>query len=491
MQLKTLLPTGLLVSFACLGSYAVYGATTQGTLQLEPCHLSNYSQEVLCGTHTVFENRALGAGRQIDIHFAVIPAIDAASEDDPLVIFPGGPGQAAMDMGPLVASVFRTLNQNRDVVLIDQRGMGSSNPLECETPDDAWLSLSTKEQQRLTRELLTRCLAELDADVTLYTQDLANQDIDEILQALGYERVNLYGGSWGTRSALLFAHRFPERVRTLVLDGNLPLDNPAPLYATADAERALEALFSDCSDDNACNEAFPDLEEQFDRAVSALAQGVNITMDDPTTGEPVSLVLTRDVFVSGLRNILYSPELSRIVPLIIQQAGNRDYRALGAVSSYLESASSMTLGAHLTIMCSEELPRMTAGDLDRELANGFVGKAFMETYDNACSVWPAAALPSIYGEDVSSNAPALILSGDVDPITPPRWGQAMTQALPNSVHLVAPETGHGVAPQGCAPELIERFIVQGNLEGIDGACLNDVTRPSFFVDPSGPAVSLE
>ncbi|MCH7667142.1 MAG: alpha/beta fold hydrolase [Acidobacteria bacterium] len=485
-----LLPSALLLSHLVLASVST--ATTVGTLELEPCHLSNYPQEVLCGRHTVFENRVLAEGRRIDIHFAVIPAIDATSEADPLVIFPGGPGQAAMEMGPLVSLVFGKLNERRDVVLIDQRGIGSSHPLECETPDHAWRTLPADEQARLTRELLERCLEDLDADVTFYTQDLANQDIHEILIALGYERINTYGGSWGTRSALLYAHRFPEHVRAMVLDGNLPLGNPAPMYATADAERALDALFSDCSEDSACRKAFPDLEQEFDRALAVLEpNGVRVTMNDPTTGKPQTFVLTRDVFVSGLRSILYMPGLSRIVPLIIEQAGNRDYRALAAASSYFETAGAMTTGAHLTIMCSEERPRMEASRLDREMNSGFLGRAFLENYDNACSVWPTAPLPSIYSEDVHSEAPALILSGEVDPITPPRWGEAMAAALPNSLHLIAPETGHGVATQGCAPELISKFIDQGHLEGIEGDCLSGLSRPSFFIDASGPAVRLD
>lgn len=471
---------------------SVAAATTVGTLELAPCHLERYPQEVLCGTHTVFENRKAAEGRQIDIRFAVVPAVDAAPQADPVVIFPGGPGQAAMDMAPLVASVFRKVNESRDVVLIDQRGIGASHPLECDIPDDAWLTLSTEEQARLARELLKSCLEELDADVTLYTQELANVDIHEILQALGYERINIYGGSWGTRAGLLYAHRFPEHVRTLVLDGNLPLANPAPLYATSDAEGALEDLFADCAEDTACREAFPELEQMFSRAVEALeGDGVRVSIDEPTTGEPLSLVLTKDIFVSGLREVLYVPELSRIVPLIIAQAVNHDYRALGAVSSYFETATAMTIGAHLTIMCSEELPRMAADEIEREMKSGFLGRAFFETYENACGVWPKAPPPAIYSEKVSSNAPALILSGEVDPITPPRWGEVMAGALPNSLHLVASESGHGVATQGCAPELIEQFIDNADFKQIDGACLDDISRPSFFVDASGPSGRLD
>ena len=133
---------------------------------------------------------------------------------------------------------------------------------------------------------------------------------------------------------------------------------------------------------------------------------------------------------------------------------------------------------------------MAPSRIEEETAKGFLGRAFLETYDNACGVWPQAPLPAIYGEDVRSQAPALILSGAVDPITPPRWGETIAEVLPNSMHLVAAETGHGVATRGCASELIDEFIERSDFEGLDGDCLSRIQRPSFFVDASGPNVKL-
>ena len=193
MRMKRLL--GLLVIWmfflgAAVDARAEPAAGTAAAVELSPCHILGKRQEAMCGTYTVFENRSAAAGRQIEIHFAVIPAVDETSEPDPLVFFAGGPGQAAMEMAPFVDVVFSKVNERRDVVLIDQRGMGSSHPLKCEMPDELAIA-NPKEGERLTREMLSDCLAGLDADVTLYTQDLANEDAHEILRALGYERVNL------------------------------------------------------------------------------------------------------------------------------------------------------------------------------------------------------------------------------------------------------------------------------------------------------------
>ena len=470
------------------------GSTGTRSIALEPCHIPNYRQEAQCGSLTVFENRVAAQGRELDIHFAILPAVDEASEPDPVVFFAGGPGQAGTEMAPFVRAVFSGVNEQRDIVLIDQRGMGASHALECDEPAEGAWTLTPEQRRRLTREVLEKCLQELDADVTLYTQDLANADIHDILKALGYERVNLYGVSWGTRSALLYAHQYPEHVRTLILDGSLPLANPAPLHAAEDAERALLELFDDCAADSACAEAFPDLRRDFETIMERFGpDGQNIEARNPSTGEPLTILLTRDMFGDLMRSILYSSDLSRLAPLIIRQVADEDYRGLVGVSAFLTQASagSMTLGATLTIFCSEELARMAPEDFEREAIDRLLGHQMLTNLRDACEIWPKAPLPAVYGETVGSSAPALVLSGQGDPITPPRWGERMTEVLPDSLHLVAPATGHNVAPQGCAPDLMEQFVDQGNLQGIDGACLQELTRPTFFVDLSGPKAGSE
>ncbi|MEM7587880.1 MAG: alpha/beta fold hydrolase, partial [Acidobacteriota bacterium] len=297
--------------------------------ELEPCHIPGHSQEVLCGSHTVFEDRAAGSGRQLEIRYAVIPAVDEAAKEDPMVLLPGGPGQAGMDLAPFVELVLSEVNEERDIVLVDQRGMGSSHPLDCDFPEDSLQDMSQDELDQLTRELLQSCLEALDADVTLYTQDLANQDMHEILTKLGYERVNLMGVSWGTRTAQLYAHSYPEQVRTVILDGSLPLRNTAPLYAGADGDRALRRTFEDCAADADCSQAFPQLEADYQQLLDELGEdGVSVTLADPLTGEPATYILTARRFGDALRAILYSPGMSRVLPLIIDRARQGDYRAL-------------------------------------------------------------------------------------------------------------------------------------------------------------------
>ncbi len=466
---------------------ATNGKKVMGELELEFCHIPHYSQEVLCGSFPVFEDRVAAKGRKINIEFAVIPSVTEAKEADPLVFFAGGPGQGARDMGQFVSVAFKEIHENRDVVLIDQRGMGNSHPLACDQPDDNSLSLSEEEMAKLMRDILTQCLNDLEADVTQYTQDLANQDIHDILQALGYDKVNLYGVSWGTRSALLYVNQFPEQVRTVIMDGVAPLANKVPLYANEDAERAIQTLFRDCEADDDCRAAFPELKQDFDNVLTSFGEtGYEITMNDANTGNPVTFTVTRNAFVNAIRNILYVPDYSRLIPIIIQQAKVKDFRALsGLISAFGDGG--MALGAQMSVLCSEDFARISDQDIALETNKGFVGDAFINFFRNGCSVWPKASLPEIYKQSLSSNVPTLILSGAVDPVTPERWGEKMKELMINSKHLVAANTGHNVGPKGCAPDLMTQFVTQGNLDNIDGSCLDSISRPTFFIDGNGPA----
>ncbi|MEO1088061.1 MAG: alpha/beta hydrolase, partial [Acidobacteriota bacterium] len=327
------------------GAPEVDKTVIRGDKELRFCHLPNYRQEVLCGSHRVFEDRDAQSGRMIDIHFAVVPAVSEPAEPDPVVVFAGGPGQAATSLVGLIRPVFTDVLESRDVVLIDQRGMGKSHPLECEFPEFDLRDDPTAVEERSARQLRA-CVDGWDADPALYNQDLANGDIHDIVTALGYGKANLYGGSWGTRSALLYAHRYPDHVRSVILDGALPLENPAPLYAAEDAERALHGLFDDCAADAACADAFPDLEGDMQRAVARLEEAEasaadaapRVDIPDPLTGAPVRAALDRETFGGLLRGLLYSPELGRLTPWLIHRAGEGDYRALAAATSYLTSS---------------------------------------------------------------------------------------------------------------------------------------------------------
>ena len=474
-----------LLTFSVLYLSSVQAASDD-KIPLKFCHIANFSEEVLCGSYTVEENRAEPNGRTIDIQVAVLPAVSEAKESDPYILFAGGPGQGARAMGRYVQMAFRGVNETRDIVLIDQRGMGDSAPLTCEMPDVDFTSMDSETMNQLYQEMIKDCANNLDADVTQYTQDIANQDIHEILVALGYDKVNLYGASWGTRSALLYANQYPDQVRTVTIDGTAPLSNKVPLYFTRDAEKTINLLLQDCRNDTGCSAAFADLDERFMEFMNNYPEdGIKTTLADPNTGKMTEVTIGKDVVVSAIRTILYSPVTTRMLPLAIEKMLDNDFRPLSGIMSAGGDAG-MTLGATLTILCAEEYSRFTENDMAERAKDGFEAGTFARLMYESCQLWPKAPLPEIYTQTLEQQMPTLILSGSLDPVTPPYWGEEMKVHFPNSLHLVAPNTGHNVAPVGCADELITEFVKTAKFDGIDATCLDDIKRPTFFLNSSGP-----
>src|SRR6185369_15826427 len=224
--------------------------------RLTPCHVPGLGEEVLCGTLPVWENRAAASGRKIELNLVVLPARSPNPVPDPLVYFEGGPGYAATAEAAGLAEFLGGIRAERDILLVDQRGTGRSHPLNCAQPG------SDDDLQGYLRDLfpldaLRACLPKLDGDPTLYTSDTAADDLDEVRAYLGYERLNLLGGSYGTRAAQVYMRRHPEHVRSAILDGYVPIDARMPLYIARQSQVALDKLFDDCADDPACRAAFP------------------------------------------------------------------------------------------------------------------------------------------------------------------------------------------------------------------------------------------
>src|SRR5580693_5750495 len=225
-------------------------------VELSSCRLAGVADDARCGVVEVFEDRAARSGRKIGIHLAVLPAKGPRREPDPIVVIPGGPGQDAVASARIFADLFAPARATRDLVLIDQRGTGASNPLNCKLPG------SNEDPQGYLGDLIPldavrRCLQTLPADPALYTTPIAMEDLDEVRQALGYDRINLYGASYGTRAALVYMRAHPEHVRSAMLSGLVPTDMKIPLYQARDAQRAMDLLLDDCEADPACSRAFP------------------------------------------------------------------------------------------------------------------------------------------------------------------------------------------------------------------------------------------
>lgn len=453
-------------------------------MKLADCRLPGLERTVLCGSHGVWENRATREGRRIGIQVAVIPARRRGAEPDPIVVLAGGPGQGAIALAPQVAALFSRLNDTRDIVLVDQRGTGGSHPLDCDPEDSA--SGPSVFEDSLPEKMVVDCLAALDADPRQYATTAAVADLDEVLGAMDYAKVNLWGGSYGTRMALEFLRRHPDRVRTATLDGVAPMGMKLPLSFVADGEAAFDKLVDDCESESGCAKAYPALRREVSGLRARLARRpVSAAITDPVTGEPEGVRVTENVFLSGLFRPLYAPELSSLLPYAIARAADGDFSPLLAQNlEFTEDvAENLSVGMHLSVICSEDVPRITPADL-AAASRSFFGRALVDDFLRACRHWPRAELPADYYDPVRSTAPVLILSGGIDPATPPRHGDAVAATLPNSRHAIAPNLSHGVSGHGCAPRLIERFVRSGDARSLDTSCLARIPRP-LFVLPVG------
>jgi pimeloyl-ACP methyl ester carboxylesterase len=476
--------TRLLLAAAAAALLPWPGAPAHAIL-LEPCRLRGIEREVRCGRIEVPENRDAPGGRTIAIHFAVVPALAKAKAADPVFVLAGGPGQSATALARQLLPVFAQINTRRDLVFVDQRGTGRSNPLACEAPArTAPLREVLDPQAGLAR--LRSCIARQDADLRQYGTFVAMQDLDAVRDALGHERINLWGASYGTRAALEYLRRYPARVRAAVLDGVAPADMRLPTSFAVDAEAALQQLLAACASDAACRSRHPRLEQDVDRLFARAAAGAPVTVAHPYTGAVETLRLDVATLSGLLRAPLYAPTLAAVLPHAIARAAAEEAAPLVALATALGGAAAEDFAElmHFAVICAEDMPLIDADALAQARRTRF-GSGLFDLYRSACALLPKAFAPPEFYRLPAADVPVLMLSGGADPATPPRHAQAVARALPHSLHLVAPHLGHGVTAQGCAPELIARFIRQASLDGIDGTCLRTLPPPTFVAPPAG------
>ena len=432
----------------------------------------------------VYENRESRAGRRISLNIVALPSLAPEPEPDPLFFLAGGPGQAAAQMAPQIREIFRPVLRQRDIILVDQRGTGKSNPLACRSESNSLQELVENDSSALDR--LKKCLAGYDADVRFYTTPIAMDDLDDVRAHLGYGRINLYGGSYGTRAALVYVRQHGVHVRSMVLDGVAPTDMRIPLFAARDAQRALDKLLTDCEADEACRKAQPGLGARVRALLLRLTDNpARVDVMHPRTGLKESVVIDARIVAGVLFGALYSPLTTSLVPALIARAEQNDFQNLLALAYASEDSDNMSIGMQLSVLCSEDAPRVTVDDVRSQSEGTVFSLHLLRSQMKACEMWPRGTLDDSYFVPVTSQVPALVLSGDLDPVTPPGWGDAVTTHLRNARHITVPATGHGVIGTPCGQELIRRFIEDGSAEELDVSCVTRVRRPPFFLTPSG------
>ena len=435
-----------------------------GTGMVQTCEIRDVA--VRCGAYRVWEDRGARSGRTIDIAFAIVPA-EGRSEPtrDAIVLLPGGPGQSLIGAAPGISRNARY--RTRDVLLVDVRGVGRSRSLDC--PDfeidvrDRFGNVFPPEHIQMCRDALSE-----RADLRFYTTDLSVDDIEELRGWLGYEQVNLTGGSYGTRVAQVYMRRHPDAIRTVILNSVVPVFHLGYVDMAKSLQRSLDLVVTNCEADAECMAEYPELRTQLDDMLARFDRGpLELTID----GETVQF--TKGDVSYALRGLLYGS--ARSVREAVRLAAQNDYQRLATY--YLQRSGWVgrqggEAGYHFSALCGEDILPLTDEMVEEASRGTFMGDHLIAGYRRACDIWGADPLPDSFWEPVRSDLPVLIISGEMDPVTPPAYGEAVREHLPNSVHVVVPGGGHG--PQNdCTRRLEARLLEEASVARLDTSCMEN------------------
>jgi len=447
------------------------------SLALKPC--GDGRGDGLCGTLEVFEDREAAKGRKISLNIRVIPASEEPRRPDPVFLLAGGPGQGATRLAGWAARQwFR--DPHRDLVLVDQRGTGASNGLDCDLLEAGADPITAMQTLFEDVSVLERCRDKLEqrADLRHYTTPEAMDDLDDVRRALGYDKVDVVGGSYGSRAGLIYLRRHGENVRAAVLWGPAPLANTLPLYHARSGQRALDRIFEQCAGEEACGKAFPDLRGEFAEILSRLERKpVVVPLSGTSYGQ---VTLTRDGFAEGLRVQLYTTRQGRGIPKLLHAAfeGNYEPFARRAAEAMGGLLGQVDLGMLLSVTCSEEVPRIDPGRIEALTRGSFLRDNRIQRQIDICRIWPKQAMPGSYGEPVRSDRPVLVIAGDLDPVTPPEWGEETVRHLAHGRLLTVP-LAHDAYATPCVAGIATAFLFGDPEAPLDTSCVAEMTLPEF------------
>jgi pimeloyl-ACP methyl ester carboxylesterase len=468
------------------------GSPPSSRIQLVRCQLahpiSSTRIPARCGILQVPEDRDRPDARKISLRIAVLPSDAPSAKPDPVFVLAGGPGQSITEVYPRIAPAFDRLNRDRDIVLVDQRGTGGSGGLTCPkmgrtgTDED----LLPSEARRAAGECARTLSA--NADLTRYRTIDFVQDLDAVREALGYDRINLIGTSYGTRAALAYARAYPARARTLVLDGVAPFSMIIGNDFDQSAQRALDLLFRRCAAEPACLARYPDLAGDFQALLTRLdARPEKVRLRHPLSGEPIDLTVDGDSVRQVVFAFLYQPETAALLPALLREAKGGDLAPLAAqgILAVADIQAGMSRALQLSVICTEDVPFIA--DPPPGGSPTFLGNGARQAFRALCADWPHGPPDPDFHNAPRLEVPALLLSGEADPVTPPRRGDEALATLPAGRHVTVPGQAHGVMFRGCLPRVVAAFVKKGSADGLDVSCVERLHASPIFLDLQGGA----
>jgi pimeloyl-ACP methyl ester carboxylesterase len=461
-------------------------AASTTPLKTSVCRIGQTHKAAICGTLTVFEDRAAGTGRTIGIHFIVIEAKHQAHRA--IAFNPGGPGVSATamaaDFADATSGATATLRDRYDLLFVDNRGTGQSAPQDCNFAPTAHPELYFR--QLWPDTIVYSCHGRLAAraNLSLYSTSDASDDLNDVRAALGYPKLVLFGGSYGTRFYLDFARRHPDSVESVVLDGvDPPHFNITPLPMARGAQTAIDHLEQACRRDPTCSAHFPHFAEHFAAVVQRFDSGpVTLAAGNSVTHRLQSVQLSKEVFVETIRHAMYFPPGAAYIPVTIERAYRDDYTPLSEMVSQMALffANIVANGLYLSVTCAEDVPFITDADIARDSAGTFEGDARVRAQQRACKLWNVDPGPAAFEDPVRSDAPILMISGSDDPATPPAYAREALAYLPHGRIMLVPGASHDSDLPPCVDTTIVAFVRARSAEGLNlSRCAAAYRRPSF------------
>lgn len=466
----------LVAALAALSLLGAGGAGADTMLPLEPCTITGVSR-TLCGKLEVWEDRDAAGGRRISLQVVVVLARRAEPTRVPLFYLAGGPGGAATGAAPFAAQVFRTRNLTQDLVFVDQRGTGDSHPLTCAPLTPAQASSASP---ATIAAYIEACLASLDGDPRFYTTAVAMDDLDEVRAALGYDRIDLYGGSYGATALQVYLARHGDRVRAAIMDGASLVDVPLFELWAANAQRAIDLVFKRCSASRACRQAYPAPAADLNALLTRLARKPKVVK----LGSLGTVRMTRDLTAAVIQQLSRSAEGAAELPRAIHEGAQGDLSTMAAAYATQLAPQTASQVMYWSIVCHEPWARFSGPEAARLGRGSYLAAtrlADAKSFAIVCAHVPRGVVPVDAGTRVRSDVPVLVLAGGADPQDPPRNVAGIDQAMPNARVVVARGIGHGALQHGCLPALANRFLARGTAKGLDVSCAARIPLPSFVV----------
>jgi pimeloyl-ACP methyl ester carboxylesterase len=490
---------------------AVPTSEPSATFEQAPCPFNvpeGQEDRVDCGFVIVPEDHSNPDGPSIRLSVVVVKDQSDEHQPDPVIVLAGGPGERVVANALQLAPTLTPLHPNRDLIVFDQRGVGLSEPaLECPEFVQAMLdNLDEPDADVATETIFNALMACRDRlvgqghNLAAYTTAQSAADVEAIRKALGFEQVNLFGGSYGSLLAQATMRDYPDNIRSVAINSTLPLEKSVFVDATTTFANAILRLLDSCAADAACNSAYPDLQTVLFEVIDRLnAEPIPITVTNPLDGQSYDALLTGDTVRGNLGTFLYISQIIPVLPQAIFDVYNGDIELMTQLSSTrLALLDLSSRGMMLSVMCNTDLVGRTPEDLlniTTELPTQLVSTAdpeFTIEYGvfGVCENWPVPVAEISAKDPLLSDIPTLVLEGEFDPVTPPEYGQLVAGYLSNGYYFEFSGVGHDVLSNECARQIVGAFIADPT-QAPEATCFSQMPGVIFDIPGEAPDLVLE